>query len=358
MSSIELDKPWVVPSEFYRVVDEASKTIQCIVCERKCILKPGDRGYCMNHVNIDGRLYSIGYGLLSAIESRPIEIKPLFHYYPNSTALTFSGFGCNFYCPWCQNYLLSTKPPSHENGVYVSPRDLVYEAIRRGDEGLCASFNEPVIHLEYLLDVAEEARKHNLYFTLVTNGYMSKNSVKRLVEAGVDGYSIDLKGCPSFYEKYLHADPYVVLRNAKYIIDNGGFVEIVFLIITNANDSIDCIEWVIGKHYDILGEDVPLHINRYYPAYKYTEPPTSLDTLFKAYKIAKETGLNYVYIGNIANEEYQDTICPKCGKKLVVRRGYRVVEWNLDSHNRCPMCGTKIPIRGSYIASKGLPLYM
>ncbi len=353
---IELDKPWVVPSEFYSVVNEREKIVKCLVCERGCVLKPGEKGFCWNHVNVGGRLYSVGYGLLSAVESRPIEIKPLFHYYPNSTALTFSGYGCNFQCPWCQNYLLSSVPPSPDRALYIAPRELVREAVRRGDDGLCASFNEPTIHLEYLLDLAEEARGYNLYYTMVTNGYMTRNSIKRLVEEGVDGYSIDLKGCPEMYRSILGADPLVVLRNARYIVDNGGHVEIVFLIVTGANDSRECIEWVIEKHYEVLGEDIPLHINRYYPAHKYREPPTSMDKLFMAYKIAKEIGINYVYIGNIGDESYQDTVCPKCNKVVVRRRGYRVVEWLLDSGNRCPRCGFKIPFKGRYIPGKQLPL--
>ncbi len=351
------ERPWIRESSFYEVVDREKKIIRCNICERKCFLKPGATGVCWNHKNVDGKLYNIGYGLLSAVESRPIEIKPLFHYWPNSTALTFSGYGCNFRCPWCQNYLLSQRKPSSDKAIYLEPRDLVKEAIYRGDDGFSASFNEPTIHMEYLLDVAYEARGKGLYFMMVTNGYMTIYSLKKLLEAGVDGYSMDLKGCPRMYRKYLGADPYIVLRNAKYIIDSGGHVEIVFLIVTGANDDEECIEWVIEKHREYLGEDTPLHINRYYPAYKYSREPTSIDKLLYAYKLARKIGLNYVYIGNIYDEKYQDTYCPRCGKLLIKRRGYRVIEWNLTSDNKCPRCGYKIPIRGKYMPGKKLPLF-
>lgn len=303
-------------------------------------------------MNIDGRLYNNAYGLLSALESRPIEIKPLFHYHPNSTALTFSGYGCNYRCPWCQNYLISQVPPLPEASIYIEPKDLVKEAMYRGDEGLSASFNEPTIHFEYILDVASEARRRNLYFNLVTNGYMSLSAIDELTSLNIDGYSIDIKGCPESYRNFLGANPLIVFRNAKYIVERGGHVEMVFLIVTGANDSPECIKWVLKQHADTLGPDVPIHINRYYPAHKYSKPPTRIDVLINAYNLAKEMGINYVYVGNIPSEEYQDTKCPKCGKVVIVRRSYRVTLWNLTNDGRCPKCSHKIPIVGKYYPSK------
>ncbi|MEM2234729.1 MAG: AmmeMemoRadiSam system radical SAM enzyme [Desulfurococcaceae archaeon] len=349
-------QPWIRESRFYRAVDGG--IVQCTVCERKCVLRPGWRGVCWNYVNLGGRLYNSAYGLLSALESRPIEIKPLFHYYPNSTALTFSGYGCNYRCPWCQNYLLSQTPPHTEASIYLEPKDLVMEAVRRGDEGLSASFNEPTIHLEYILDAASEARRQGLYFNLVTNGYMSLSAIDELTSLNVDGYSIDIKGCPDSYRKFLGADPLIVFRNAKHIAECGGHVEMVFLIVTGANDSPECIKWVLEKHVDTLGPDVPLHINRYYPAHKYRKPPTRIDLLINAYNMAKDLGINYVYVGNIPSEEYQDTECPKCGKKVIARRSYRVALWGLTSDGRCPRCGHKIPIVGRYNPSKSSYLFM
>ncbi|MCS7128430.1 MAG: AmmeMemoRadiSam system radical SAM enzyme [Sulfolobales archaeon] len=346
----QVKQPWMRESRFYKAMEE--KTVQCTICERKCILKPGWRGVCWNHMNIDGRLYNNAYGLLSALESRPIEIKPLFHYHPNSTALTFSGYGCNYRCPWCQNHFLSQVPPLPEASIYIEPKDLVKEAMYRGDEGLSASFNEPTIHFEYILDVASEARRRNLYFNLVTNGYMSLSAIDELTSLNIDGYSIDIKGCPESYRNFLGANPLIVFRNAKYIVERGGHVEMVFLIVTGANDSPECIKWVLKQHADTLGPDVPIHINRYYPAHKYSKPPTRIDVLINAYNLAKEMGINYVYVGNIPSEEYQDTKCPKCGKVVIVRRSYRVTLWNLTSDGRCPKCSHKIPIVGKYYPSK------
>ncbi len=347
---VEYEK-WFREGSEYSIYDAEKKLIRCEICERRCVLAPGFKGICGNHMNIDGKLYNIAYGLLSALEVRPIEIKPLFHYYPNSLALTFSGWGCNFRCPWCQNYHLSWRKPEPRLSIHLEPSDLVREALRLGVHGLCASFNEPTIHYEYLLDVGWMA-KDKLYLTMVTNGYMTVKALKKLLEAGYTGYSIDIKGCPETYRRFLGADPYIVFRNARMIIDHGGHVEMIYLVVTKANDWDECIDWVIDKHLEYLGEDAPLHINRYYPANKYYESSTSYEKLFKAYREAVKAGIKYVYLGNILEQEYQDTKCPRCGRRLIVRRSYRVVEWRLTRDNRCPYCGYRINIYGEYVEDR------
>lgn len=336
-----------------RLWERVNDRIRCLVCERRCTLGRGQRGFCGNYESTGDKLVHVGYGLISAIESRPIEIKPFFHYWPGSSALTFSFWGCNFLCPWCQNWSLSKRKPKPGLDEYISPEKVVELALRAKDDGLCASFNEPVIGFDYLVDVFELGKKHGLYGTIVTNGYMTLKALKMLIEAGVDGYSIDIKGCPETYREYMGTinGAEVVLRNAKYILDNNGHVEMVFLIVPKANDSDECIRWVLEKLYDTLGPDMPLHINRYYPAYKYNEPPTPLSTLLTVYEEAKKIGFHYVYIGNIGpGTPYENTYCPKCGKTLVVRYGTEVVEYNITSDNRCPRCGYKINVKGKYIA--------
>ncbi len=336
-----------VEARLYR--RQGEKYVQCLTCERKCVIAEGSLGFCKNRGVVGGKLYNMYYGILSAVESRPIEIKPLFHYWPGSTALTYSGWGCNYRCPWCQNHHISQVDPDPEASIYLSPKELVRLAIRNHDEGICASFNEPTIHFEYVIDATIEAKKHGLYSTMVTNGYFTLKALKELVEAGVDGFSIDIKGCPQTYQRFLAADPHIVLRNARRLLDLGAHVEMVFLVVTGANDSRECIEWVLEKHYDILGPQVPLHINRYYPANKYHEPPTRVETLLWAYQKAKEIGIEYVYVGNLGAPELETTYCPKCGKVLIERRGYRVTYYNVSSDNKCPRCGYKINLRGRYI---------
>jgi len=300
-------------------------------------------------MNINGILYNIGYGLISAIESRPIEIKPFFHYWPGSSALTFSFWGCNFLCPWCQNWSISKRKSNPDIDEYVPPEALVRIAVENRDEGLCASFNEPTVGFDYLIEVFKLGRENKLYGTIVTNGYLTLTAIKKLLEVGVDGYSMDIKGCPETYRKYIGAinGAEIVLRNAKYILDNNGHVELVFLIVPKANDSIECVEWVLEHVYDMLGATIPLHINRYYPAYQYSEPPTKINKLIEIYNMAKKIGFEYVYLGNIGpGTPYENTYCPKCGKLLIKRYGTEIVEYNITKDNKCPRCGYKINIRG------------
>jgi len=327
-----------------------SGVIVCEVCERHCHIPNGYSGFCGNFANFNDELYFLSYGNLSAIESRPIEIKPLYHFYPNSTALTFSGWSCNFKCIWCQNWHLSMTNP---NGRYkvIEPKSLVEIAIKRGDDGLCASFNEPTIHLPYLLDCFKLARKKGLYNVIVSNGYMTIKSINLLIEAGLNGLNIDIKGCPESHKKFLPSiNPEVIYRNAKYFLDNNIHVEMVFLIVTGVNDDVNCIEWVLKKHVDILGSDIPLHISRYFPAYEYDAPPTNVNLLYRVYEWARgEYGIKYVYIGNIWDIKYETTYCPKCNYPLIIRSGHRVIESRLDG-NKCRRCGEKIYLTGRVYA--------
>ena len=332
-------------ARLYERVGEGA--VRCLICERGCVLEDGATGICRNYVNDDGKLLHLGYGLLSAVESRPIEVKPLFHYWPNSTALTFSGYGCNFYCPWCQNSHLSfSKPPLRAKRV--PPKDLVEQAVRRGDEGLCASFNEPATLFDYLLDLFELGGKRGLYGVLVTNGYFTERALRMLLEVGADGFSVDIKGCPAARGALTSIDHLKVFRNARLILDMGGHVEMVYLVVTGFNDSSECAEWIFEKHLEYLGEAAPIHINRYYPANFWNKPSTPLGKLLKFRDMALRMGIEYVYVGNVGMPELEATKCPRCGKILIERSGYRVTYFKLDG-DRCPRCGYKITLKGRYV---------
>ena len=340
-----MSAPFYPEARFYEVENGIAR---CIVCERRCIIKEGYSGVCGNYVNIGGRVYHKGYGKLSAIESRPIEIKPLYHYWPGSTALTYSNYGCNFYCPWCQNDHLSYRKPSDEDPVFL-PEKLVELAILSGDEGLSASFNEPITQLDYVIDVTELAVKHGLYSMMVTNMYFTEKSLRAAIEAGVDGFSADIKGCPQMKRALVGINHEVVFRNSRIALDMSAHVEIVYLVVTNTNDFEECIDWIIGKHLDYLGPNTPLHINRYYPAHRWNEPPTPISKLLEIKDKAKREGLRYVYVGNTWNPDYESTYCPRCGRLLIRRSGFRAVYAKLDRENgayKCPRCGERIPIRG------------
>ncbi|MEM4036137.1 MAG: radical SAM protein [Fervidicoccaceae archaeon] len=336
------------------------REIECEVCEKRCRISIGRLGACGNYANEGGRLVNVGYGRLSAVESRPIEIKPLFHYWPNSTSTTFSFWGCNFYCPWCQNFHLSFRRPKIDDPLTL-PEDLIREAMKSGDEGLCASFNEPIVGLDYLLDLGESAKRRGLYLTLVTNGYFTERALDLLIEAGYDGFSIDIKGCPSMRRSLTTVDHSIVYRNAKRALDSGAHVEMVYLVVTNTNDSEECVEWIIGRHLDLLGPEVPLHVNRYYPAHFWREPPTPLRRLLEISDRARREGIEFVYVGNVGDPELETTRCPRCDKALIARRNYRVTFFGLEEAQgryRCPRCGRPVPIRGKYVAKRRRVLFL
>jgi len=319
--------------------------IRCLVCEMRCLLSEGSRGVCKNYKNIDSKLIHLGYGKLSVVESRAIELKPFFHYYPNTSALTFSGFSCNFYCPWCQNYHLSFSDLPEELPE-VSPEELVRIAMKRGDDGLCASFNEPATLYSYLLDVFEIGERRDLYCCIVTNGYFTERAIENLIESGASGFSIDIKGCPGM-RVLKKIDHRKIFRNARRALDLGAHVEMVYLVVTHANDSEECSRWILGMHSDYLGENIPLHINRYYPANRWKKPATTVEKLLVFKEIAqKEYNINYVYVGNIGSVEHESTFCANCKKRVIARAHHRVVEWKITEEGRCPNCGERIPIYG------------
>jgi len=308
---------------------------QCNLCYRKCKIKEGGSGYCKTRINIDGTIYTLTYGNLSAIELRPIEIKPFFHFHPGSKALTFSTYSCNFPCPWCQNWHLSkTIPP--EKFEFVSPQKLVEMA---GEHGLCASFNEPTLLFEYCIDAFNLSNKPN---SIVSNGYMTKEAINMLKEAGLDAMNIDIKGDEEVYEKYLNAEEKYVWENASYAKKIGIHVEMVFLIISGVNDREEQIDGIIEKHLKFLGADTPIHFTRYFPAYKFKEPPTPIAKLEYAYEKAKKEGILYPYIGNVPGHEYENTYCHNCKKLLIKRYGSTIIK-NYLEEAKCPFCREELP---------------
>ncbi|MCX8169642.1 MAG: radical SAM protein [Candidatus Methanomethyliaceae archaeon] len=330
-------------SKFYERINEK---VRCKLCEHRCIINNEEFGLCKTRKNIDGRLYTIVYGILSAIESRPIEIKPFFHYWPGSTALTFSTWSCNFKCPWCQNWTISKFFGSFK---YYSPEEIVEMAIRNKDEGLCSSFQEPTLLTDWNIDLFKIGRMYGLYCCYVSNGYMTLEVLKELCEAGMDGLKIDIKGDREVYEKYCNGIDYEkIWRNVREAKRMGYHVELVNLIITNLNDDEECIREIIERGLKEADPNTPIHFTRYFPAYEFHAPPTDVKKLEFAYEIARKMGFLYPYIGNVPGHKYENTYCPNCQEPLIKRYNYRVLSYRIE-RNRCPKCGFEINIRGNYI---------
>ena len=327
--------------------------VRCGVCERRCVMAPAQKGSCKTKVNIDGELYTLTYGDLSAQESRPIEIKPFFAFWPGSTALTISTKGCNFHCPWCQNHHLSRMEPNPASAIHTPPEEVVEGALRARDEGLCVSFNEPTLLFEYSLDLFKLASEKGLYSTYVSNGYMTEEALGMLHEAGMDAIKIDIKGGQEAYQKHIGgADADVPWRNAKLAKDLGMHVEIVNLMVTGVNDSEEDVEQVIQKHLKLLGPKISLHFTKYYPAHEFHAPPTPVRKLQKARGMAMNAGIEYVYTGNVPGDPGENTYCPKCGQLLIKRFGSSILGVKLTPDKKCPSCGHEIPITGEIIKKR------
>lgn len=341
--------PTVREALFYEKLPDGK--VRCNLCERRCEVPQSTRGFCKTRMNIDGKLYTLVYGDVSAIKSRPIEIKPFFHYWPSSTALTFSTWSCNLDCIWCQNFHLSKLGPEPDKAVCYPPEKVVELAIHNDDVGLCASFQEPTLLSEWAIPLFKLSKAKGMkYCCYVSNGYMTLEVLKALYDAGMDGLKIDIKGNNETYEKYCGgADVEKIWKNAREAKKLGLHVEIVNLVVRDVNDDEETLRWVIEKHLKEVGPETPLHFTRYFPAYKFDNPPTRIETLEKAYGMAKRAGVKYPYVGNVSGHRYENTYCSNCGKKLVKRYGCYVLKYVITEGKRCPKCRTQIPITGEYV---------
>ncbi len=337
--------------KYQRKIDEFSS--QCLTCERKCKILEGEFGFCQSRINKEGEIYSIVYGLIPALSFNPIEKKPLYHFYPGSTAITVGTYGCNFTCFWCQNHHLSKTNPlkAHQfatSNESLSPKRLIEIALNRKCDGTSISFNEPTLLFEYSLEVFKLAKENGLYNTYVTNGYMTEEVLKDLVDAGLDAMNIDIKGDSDMVEKYCGIDGEKVWRNAKSAKKLGVHVEITTLLIQGFNSEDEIIRKRSKRIFNELGELTPYHISRFFPHYKSQNyglsDPTPLELLYNAYDIAKDVGLKYVYLGNLPTTDYDNTYCPKCSKLVIKRKILGIKESYLDSDGNCKFCGFPICI--------------
>ena len=304
--------------------------VQCQLCPKACVLEQGQSGNCRIRINIDGALRSVVYGYPCSINVDPVEKKPLFHYLPSSAALSLATVGCNLHCIFCQNWEISQASPA-EVPAYDCPPEKIIE--------LAGQHKCPSIAYTY---TSKLAKSHNLKNILVTAAYINEEPLKQLLEY-TDAANIDLKGITDdFYRKICSATLKPVQDALIATKAAGVHLEITNLVIPTLNDNPDQIRQLVRWIRDNLGSDIPLHFSRFFPLYKLTHlPPTSPETLEQARQIAMEEGMDFVYIGNIASKDGQNTICPKCKKLLIERSGYTVLQNRLKD-GCCPNCNRKI----------------
>ena len=316
--------------------------VRCELCPHRCVLKEGQVGVCRVRKNIGGKLYTLNYGSVSSIAVDPIEKKPLFHFKPKSEVLSLSTVGCNMHCKHCQNWEISQAGMDFPYLKEMSPEEVM--EIARNYEGIAWTYNEPTIWHEFTLDVSKMAKKEGLYTVYVTNGYINEEPLGEIGQY-LDAMNIDVKAfTDEFYRKITGARLQPVLDTVERAYKMGIHIELTYLIIPTLNDSQEEIrkfaEWVYN-----LSPEIPVHFSRFFPIYKLTDkPPTPLKTMHNAYKIAKDVGLEYVYLGNTWEPEYESTYCPNCGNLLIERVYYNTKIKGLTKDGRCNRCGKKINI--------------
>jgi len=318
--------------------------VKCSVCNRRCLIPEGKRGFCLTRENRDGKLYTLIYAAVSSSAVDPIEKKPLFHFYPGSFVYSLGTVGCNFRCKHCQNWNISQAIIDEAYTVDIPPEEAIEATKRYNCKSIAWTYNEPTIWLEYTLDCAELAHKDDIKTVYVTNGYMTEETLE-LLSPLLDAANIDLKGMSDkFYKTVCSAKLQPVLDNIQWMHDAGIHIEVTNLIIPGYNDSEDDIKALVRFMVEEVGVEVPLHFTRFYPYYKMQDvSPTPTETLLKARELALEEGMRYVYVGNIPGLSEENTYCYNCGELLIRRYGFQINKMNLKK-GRCPSCNAKIDI--------------
>jgi pyruvate formate lyase activating enzyme len=270
-----------------------------------------------------------------------MEKKPLYHFHPGERILSVGTNGCNLGCPFCQNWSISQKDsPSEE----ITPDGIIALASRYNTKFIAYTYNEPFIWYEYVLDSAKAAKEQGFINVLVTNGYINPEPLKELLPY-ISAMNIDIKSINNnFYRRLCKAELEPVLETIK-IARGKAHIEITNLVITGENDKTGEFEELARWIADNLGRDTPLHFSAYFPSYKFNNPPTPAETLLKAYQIARKH-LDFVYLGNVTGvKEGRDTICYKCGAKLIERMGYQIKIDSLMAGGTCKHCGSENNIK-------------
>ena len=293
-----------------------------------------------------GELYSLIYGKVSSIRVSPIEIKPLFHFYPGSRWLSLGSLGCNFLCPGCQNWKISHADPEKEISFteYISPEKAVQLAIGKNCKGISWTYNEPTLSLEYTLDTAKMAKEQGLLTNYVTNGYITPEAMN-LLGPYLDAYRVDLKGFSAdAYRKIANISKFEgilkIIKMAKY--KWGMHIEIITNLTPGFNDSEEDLRNMARWIVDQLGPDTPWHITRFVPHLKLSHLTyTPISKLEQARQIGMDNGLRYVYLGNVPGHPAENTYCPRCEKLLIERHNYQILKYNLKG-NKCKHCNQQI----------------
>ncbi|KUG26887.1 radical sam, pyruvate-formate lyase-activating enzyme like [hydrocarbon metagenome] len=317
--------------------------ILCTLCPRYCTIGEGQKGFCFIRENINGKLYSIGYGRPTGFAVDPIEKKPLSHFYPGTDILSFGTAGCNLGCKFCQNWTTSKSKYDELRSVEASPEDVIKIAKKYKTPSIAFTYNDPTIFGEYVIDISKLAREEGINSVMVTAGYIDKKARKDVYKY-IDAANVDLKAfTEQFYHKITFSHLNDVLDTLYWLKhETGIWFEITTLLIPDENDSQEEIQQMCDWILENLGDQVPIHFTAFHPDFKMLDKTrTPASTLNMARNIALNSGIKYVYVGNVHSLEGQTTYCPNCKEPLIIRDWHSVIDIKLKD-GKCWKCNTKI----------------
>ncbi len=319
--------------------------VQCTLCNWRCAIDDGKLGRCCVRQNIAGVLYSLNYDKVCSANPDPIEKKPLFHFQPGTQSFSVATMGCNFRCEFCQNWQISQAAieDGRINGQAISPEWIVEAAVRNKCKSIAYTYTEPTVFMELCNDCGRLAKEHGLTNVFVSNGYQTREAIDFAAD-WLDGINVDLKAfSEDYYKRLCKARLQPVLDTISYIAkETNIWLEITTLLVPGENDSEEQLKELAEFIVSNAGADVPWHISRFHPQYKYLDSvPTPLSSLERACEIGKSAGLHYIYLGNVPGAKSESTFCYNCGRMLIERVGYRIVENDIQD-SKCPDCGTGI----------------
>jgi pyruvate formate lyase activating enzyme len=331
------------PTQYWHTLSDGR--IQCDVCPRACKMHEGQRGLCFVRGAEAGAVQLYTYGRSSGFCVDPIEKKPLNHFLPGSSVLSFGTAGCNLACKFCQNWDMSKSREMDVLADAASPDALACTAKKLGCASVAFTYNDPVVFMEYAMDVADACRASDIKSVAVTAGYICAEP-RREFYRHMDAANVDLKAFTErFYRKICGAELAPVLETLEYLKhETNVWFEITTLLIPDENDSdaeIDLMtQWILSK----LGPDVPLHFTAFHPDWKMMDKSrTPASTLSRARSIALKNGLRFVYTGNVHDTAGASTYCPDCKTRVIERDWYEIGEWRLSDQGKCLACDAQLP---------------
>lgn len=345
MDAGEIDRSSTIRARHWHALDDGR--IECDVCPRRCKLHDGQRGFCFIRARLGDELVLTSYGRSSGFAIDPIEKKPLFHFLPGTSILSFGTAGCNLGCRFCQNWDVSQARDSDRLTAHASPESIARIANATGCQSVAFTFNDPVVFLEYAVDSARACHDLGLAAVAVTAGWILPEARSDLFR-WMDAANVDLKAfTEGFYRRLCGGSLAPVLETLVWIRKKTSvWLEITTLLIPGENDSDEEIEALSRWVVDSLGPDVPLHFTGFHPDDKMRgTSSTAPSALTRARRIAKRTGVRHAYTGNVDDPEGESTYCASCFELLIGRAGHAMTQWNLTPLGGCPACGEILPGR-------------